>query len=192
MSSQPPNFPPDSRTGSTASAMIEDQTGVVRPFDGSNQPPSAMAHQQRQMPQQQQAAAQHGVNTMGHGQGGPNMDAAQHNSAALDEQFGDEPVYPGSMLQQVFGTERYFEWIDFATTQAYQGVKIEDMDRMDLMAAFGCLVGDFYTSTAQQAQSQQQPPPQQQQQPTTQQPQQQQAGVPLQQARPGQRSNYPY
>ena len=61
------------------------------------------------------------------------------------------PVIAGSDLQTSLGTDRYFEWASFATTQSYNGIPFDQMDRMDLMAAVGAVMGDLYQLQAKEA-----------------------------------------
>lgn len=68
------------------------------------------------------------------------------------------PVSVGNVLQGVMGTDRYFEWVDFGMSQHFQGVPIDSMDRMDLLALCGKLIGDIYQMDAERAAPGQQPP----------------------------------
>lgn len=54
-------------------------------------------------------------------------------------------------LQEKIGTEQYFEWANFATTQTYQGVPLDEMDRLDLLSAVGAVMGELYQLQAVRA-----------------------------------------
>lgn len=66
-----------------------------------------------------------------------------------------EPIAAGNLLQQQMGTDAYFEWVDFAMSQNFLGIKVDLMDRMDLLAMCGKLIGDLYQADAQRVQPQQ-------------------------------------
>lgn len=100
----------------------------------------------------QQAAPQGTLNLPPHVQ----QAIAQAVASAQPAPAPVEAVNPagvvGSLLQTHMGNDLFFEWIDFCTTQSFHGLKFDEMDRMDLLAMCGHLIGELYKAQAVQPQ----------------------------------------
>lgn len=119
------DFPPDARTGST-------QTTAETPIGmGPYTPPGAPG-----------APGHYSTQPARHPQQ-PQVTPPQGPPPAPSQASAEAAVY-ASELQHSMTTQRYFDWINFVQTQAYNGIAINDMDRMDLMAALGAVIGDLY------------------------------------------------
>jgi len=110
--------PPDSRTGHTGN--VQEINGQLNDY-GSVDVPESANHRPLN---------------------GATPPGQQAGSPALG------PAAMGSRFQEIAGTESYFQFIEFACSQMYKGLPVGELDRMDLLSAFGMLLGEYYQSKA--------------------------------------------